>query len=109
MSQAFYPQTGLKKQITLDFACQITFAVVKYLMLKKCPYCFEIASEGMNKCPVCLQFIIDPLIDSEYKSIDKKKCFFCGKNILKEARICRFCHQWIDEVDRTAGDIERID
>ncbi len=77
--------------------------------MKKCPYCFEEIVQEANRCPSCAQFIIDPVIDSDYRSIDKKKCIFCGKKILSEARICRFCHKWIDEVDRSAGDFDKVD
>lgn len=74
--------------------------------MKKCPYCFEVLSGEERKCPHCDQFIIDPTIESDYKSLDKKKCYFCGKKILKEARICRHCKKWLDQIDQ---DIEGID
>ena len=76
--------------------------------MKKCPYCFEIIEEGSAKCPQCFQFIIDELIDADYRSIDKKKCIFCGKNILAEAKICRYCRKWISDVDRAADDYDKI-
>ena len=77
--------------------------------MKKCPYCFEELEEKSSRCSHCLQFIIDPLIDSDYRSLDKKKCIFCGKKILAEARICKYCHKWIDEINRTADDIDKVD
>lgn len=77
--------------------------------MKKCPYCFEEIEDKSSRCPQCYQFIIDDLIESDFRSLDKKKCFFCGKNILKEAKICKHCHKWLDEIDRAADDIDKID
>ena len=78
--------------------------------MKKCPYCFEeITEDNPAKCLHCFQFIIDPLVESDYRSIDKKNCIFCGKKILKEARVCKYCHKWIDEMNRTVDDIEKVD
>jgi len=77
--------------------------------MKKCPYCFEVVEEPAARCVHCLQFFIDSLIDADYRSLDKKKCIFCGKKILSEAKICRFCRHWLDEVNRTADDIDKID
>jgi hypothetical protein len=31
---------------------------------------------------------------------------FCGKKILKEARFCRFCRKWLDEIDDTIKGID---
>ena len=77
--------------------------------MKKCPYCFEPIEESAGRCLQCLEFIIDPVIDADYKSIDKKKCVFCGKSILKEARVCRHCHKRIDEVDEGANDYDKME
>ncbi|MDP8265713.1 MAG: hypothetical protein P9M07_02070 [Candidatus Aceula meridiana] len=74
----------------------------------KCPYCFEVLEEKIKKCPHCEQFIIDTIIETEFKSLDKKKCFFCGKKILKEAHICRHCKQWLDSVDNGASTYDQI-
>ena len=76
--------------------------------MKKCPYCFEELSEPAHRCPHCAQFIIDPLVEVDYRSIDKKKCIFCGKKILAEAKACRYCHKWINEVDNAAGDYDKL-
>ena len=76
--------------------------------MKKCPYCFEEVAEASVRCPHCAQFIIDPLIDSDYRSIDKKKCIFCGKKILSEAKVCKYCHKWINEVDSAADDYDKL-
>ena len=82
----------------------------------KCPYCFEALrekafaslKEGNQalRCPHCSQFIIDALVNVDYPSVDKKKCIFCGRQIFTEARICRYCYKWLDEVDQAVGDEE---
>ena len=72
----------------------------------KCPYCYEQLTEKPMRCPHCNQFIIDPLVNVDFPSIEKKDCLFCGKKILKEARFCSFCRKWLDEIDNT---IEGID
>ena len=74
--------------------------------MKKCPYCFEVLSDKPLKCPHCSQYIIDELIDSDYKSGNKKRCVFCGEEILFEAKVCRHCHKWVDEVERAADDLK---
>jgi len=75
----------------------------------KCPYCFEEIQDAQQaagqRCPHCNQYIIDDLIKSDFSSIDKKKCIFCGNMICTEAKICKFCHKWLDEVDRTVNDL----
>jgi hypothetical protein len=71
-----------------------------------CPYCFEMVTKAAVPCPHCSQFIIDDLINSESSYLDKKNCHFCGKKILQPAKVCRFCHQWLDEIDRAAGDLD---
>ena len=76
--------------------------------MKKCPYCFEEVAEFSQRCPHCTQFIIDPLVEVDYRSIDKKKCIFCGKKILSEAKVCRYCFKWINEVDNAAGDYDKF-
>lgn len=75
----------------------------------KCPYCFETLTEQTGKCPHCSQFIIDDVINSDFPSLDKKSCVFCGKKILMEAKICKFCHRWLDEVDRAVNDVDPED
>jgi hypothetical protein len=74
----------------------------------KCPYCYEALPEKPLRCPHCSQFIIDDVIDSEFPSMDKKKCLFCGKKILVEAKICRYCQKWFDELDQ-ANDLDLND
>ena len=73
--------------------------------MKKCPYCFEDLKEQLkdNKCPYCELFLSEKLFELDYPSVDRKKCYFCGKMIAKEARFCRFCKRWIDEVERNAS------
>ena len=82
----------------------------------KCPYCFEELREKAFaalklgnqalKCPHCTQFIIDELVRVDYPSVDKKKCIFCGKEIFTEAKICRYCYKWLDELDKAVEDAQ---
>ena len=81
----------------------------------KCPYCFEELREkafalppGSQalKCPYCSQLMIESLVRVDYPSVDKKKCIFCGKQINSEARICRYCNKWLDELDQAADNLE---
>ncbi len=85
--------------------------------MKRCPYCFEeIPSNSLSKeklsqqnalqCPNCSQFIIDKLIEVDYPAVDKKRCIYCGKNILNEAKICRYCYKWLDELDQDISNSE---
>jgi hypothetical protein len=75
----------------------------------KCPYCFEILEAPIQKCPHCGQFLIDPVVKEDYKSIDKKNCIFCGKRILTEAKVCRFCKKWLDSVDEDTKHLDNIE
>ena len=70
--------------------------------MKKCPYCFEDVKEISkdNKCPKCFLLVKGQLINLDYPSVDRKKCYFCGELIAKEALYCRFCRKWIDDVER---------
>lgn len=76
--------------------------------MRKCPYCFEEITGDPSPCPHCEQFIIDPYVEVDFKSFEKKKCVFCGKKILKEARFCKYCRKWIDEVDHAAADYDLL-
>ena len=78
-------------------------------MVKKCPYCFEDVAERTPKCPHCLQYLIDDLLNADYHGFQKKNCTFCGKKILHEAKICKFCHRWLDEIDRAADDVKKLE
>jgi len=75
----------------------------------KCPYCYETVNEKDLRCPHCKQFFIDDILTSDFPSLDKKACIFCGKKILAEAKICRYCQKWLDEVDRLSNDIDPED
>ena len=75
----------------------------------KCPYCYEALSEKILRCPHCSQFIIDEILNTDHPSVVKKSCLFCGKKILKESKICRFCYRWLDEIDRAANDVDLDD
>ncbi len=89
--------------------------------MSKCPYCFEELpgnflekfskknSPEAPQCPHCSQFIIDPLVNVDYPGVDKKKCLYCGMLILTEARFCRFCQKWLDELDAAADDAENLE
>lgn len=69
--------------------------------IKKCPNCFEDLEERVPKCPHCLQYIIDDLVEVDFHGADKKNCVFCGQKILKEAKVCKFCHRWFDDLNQS--------
>ena len=75
----------------------------------KCPYCFEVLPKVTPQCPHCSQFIIDDPIEADFPSLDKKKCIFCGNKVLAEAKFCRYCRRWLDEIDRAADEIDPKD
>ena len=72
----------------------------------KCPYCYEELAKKTTKCPHCSQFLIDQPINVDYPSLEKKKCIFCGKKINAEAKVCRYCRRWLDEIDQAADDLK---
>ena len=72
--------------------------------MKRCPYCFEVLPRKTIICQHCSQFIIDELIEVDYNAVDKKRCLFCGKEILTEATVCRWCHRWVDEAGQADND-----
>lgn len=73
----------------------------------KCPYCFEpLENSDIKRCPHCLQFIIDDILDLPYPSVEKKDCIFCGKKINQESIFCRYCKKWLDELNKTVDDID---
>ncbi len=74
-----------------------------------CPYCFEKLTDTVAKCPHCEQFLIDPILNINFVPQDKKNCLFCDKKVFREAKICRYCHRWLDEVERVARDIDLDD
>lgn len=75
----------------------------------KCPYCYEHLSEEILICPHCSQYIIDDFVNVDFPSLEKKDCIFCGKKIIKEARICRFCQKWLDVIDQAVEDVDPDD
>lgn len=74
-----------------------------------CPYCYESLSEQTPRCPNCSQYLIDDCLNIEFPALDKKKCIYCGKQILLPAKICRFCHKWLDELNRIVNDLDSED
>ncbi|MEW5894860.1 MAG: hypothetical protein AB1650_03735 [Candidatus Omnitrophota bacterium] len=73
----------------------------------KCPYCYEaLETKSSRRCPHCLQFIIDEILDIPYPSVEKKDCIFCGKKIVKEAIFCKHCRKWLDELNKTIEDVD---
>lgn len=78
-------------------------------MIKKCPYCFEDLEEKNLKCRHCDQYLIDELVQVDYHGAEKKNCFYCGKKVLVEAKICKYCHKWLDEIDRAADDLRHME
>ena len=75
----------------------------------KCPYCFERLTDKVLKCPHCEQFLLDEIIHSDFVGADKKNCVYCGKKVLTESKICKYCHRWLDEVDQAARDVDPDD
>ena len=75
----------------------------------KCPYCYEVLKDKVFKCEHCEQFLLDEIIHSDFIAVDKKGCVYCGKKVLTEAKICKFCHRWLDEVDRAASEVDPSD
>ena len=75
----------------------------------KCPYCYEKMEEKSTRCPHCLQYIIDDLINVDFPSINKKDCILCGKQIAKEAKFCKHCRKWLDEINQAARDLDLDD
>lgn len=65
--------------------------------------------EKTQKCPHCVQYIIDNLVEVDYLSVEKKNCTFCGKKIFVEAKICKYCKRWLDELDRAVNDLDSIE
>ncbi|OGX08097.1 MAG: hypothetical protein A2Z88_07350 [Omnitrophica WOR_2 bacterium GWA2_47_8] len=78
-------------------------------MIEKCPYCFEEVKERTQKCPHCDQYFLDDIVEVDYHGAEKKRCLFCGKMIFHEAKVCKFCKRWLDEVDRAADDISKLE
>ena len=78
-------------------------------MVKKCPYCFEDLEQKNLKCMHCDQYLIDDLIVVDYHGAEKKKCYYCGKKIIAEAKICKYCHKWLDEINRAADDLKHLE
>ena len=68
----------------------------------KCPFCFEDLKEKPkdDKCPCCHLFMSEKIINLDYPSVNRKKCYFCGELIASEAIYCRFCFKWLDDVER---------
>jgi len=77
--------------------------------IKKCPYCFEVIEGRTPKCPHCNQYMIDEPFEVDFESLDKKKCFFCGKKVLTEARVCKYCHKWLDAIDQAMNDLDGME
>ena len=81
--------------------------VYTLLMIIKCPYCYEeLSDKEALRCPHCQQHIIDDVVSSEFASLDKKNCIFCGKKILVEAKVCKYCRKWLDEINRAVDDLD---
>lgn len=77
----------------------------------KCPLCFEDLTEipQNNICPHCSHIFTQKPLNLSYPTVQRKKCYFCGKQIAKEATYCRYCHEWLDEVDDTIRLLEDLE
>ena len=97
----------LNQKIILNFA---SFRCVMNSM-KKCPNCFEVLKEDLKdgNCPCCGLNILGKVLNLDYPSVDRKKCYFCGKMVAREAIYCRYCHKWLDEVDKMVDDLKDLE
>lgn len=70
--------------------------------MQKCPFCFEDWKElpKNEKCPYCQLHTAGKVMNLDYPSVDRKKCYYCGKSLAKEAIFCRYCQKWLDDVER---------
>ena len=76
----------------------------------KCPYCYErLNAKDAVHCPHCHSYLVDDVVAVSYPSVESKSCLFCGKKILKEARFCRHCRKWLDEIQKAADEIDPKD
>ncbi len=78
--------------------------------MEKCPYCFEDlkTSPADKRCPYC-DLSMEKTINLDYPSVDRKRCIYCGKSVAKEAKYCRYCHKWIEDVERMAKLLEELE
>ena len=79
--------------------------------MKKCPCCFEDIVEGLKdgKCPFCDSFVDQSLIELSYPSVNRKRCYFCGKSIASEAKLCRYCHKSVEDVEETVRLLKELE
>ena len=79
--------------------------------MKQCPHCFEdlknVPEDGI--CPFCSLSFSEKTLELDYPSLTRKKCFYCGKSIAKEAHYCRYWHKWVDEVERRIDLFKRLE
>jgi len=76
----------------------------------KCPYCFSTIPENPGKkCPSCEQYFLDAPFQAAYSGTEDKKCTFCGKKVHSEARICRHCKKWLDELEQSVDDFKHLE
>lgn len=75
----------------------------------KCPYCYEILEQRTLQCPHCQQYFLDDILNLDFAGANKKNCLYCGKKILAEAKICRHCKKWLDDLDQRANDVDLDD
>ena len=79
--------------------------------MKKCPCCFEDITEELKKgrCPFCDSFVENSLINLNFPSVNRKRCYFCGNSVASEAKYCRYCHKSLEDVEENVRLLKELE